>query len=155
MTEEPESEGQLPQELDVTAYRGPYLFPNTKQRRVAGYLYLLVALISLASGLPSHNRGLLLAAAALILIAIYNFITAWNVRVNQYEALFAASRTVGFPIGHASAQLAWRGLRSKPTWRILLYSADDPPTIRGLVEVDATTNEVLSEYTMQLSSQGG
>ena len=31
-----------------------------------------------------------------------------------------ATRAVGFPVGHASAQLAWRGLRSRPTWRILL-----------------------------------
>ena len=47
-----------------------------------------------------------------------------------------ASRTVGFPVGHASAQLAWRGL-SRPAWRILLYSADEPPSLRGLVELDA------------------
>ena len=48
----------------------------------------------------------------------------------------AATRQVGFPVGHASAQMGWRGLLSRPTWRILLYSADDPPEKRGLVLVD-------------------
>ncbi len=57
-----------------------------------------------------------------------------------------ATRTVGFPVGHASAQLVWRGLRSRPTWRILLYSADSPPSQRGLVELDAVDAAVLGDY---------
>ena len=75
------------------------------------------------------------------------FATAWPLVVDQTEALLIASRTVGFAVGHASAQLAWRGLRSRPAWRILLYSADDPPTMRGLVELDAVDGHVLGEYT--------
>ena len=47
-------------------------------------------------------------------------------------------------MGHASAQLAWRGLRSRPTWRILLYSAEDPPDKRGLVMVDGVDGHVVA-----------
>ena len=47
----------------------------------------------------------------------------------------------------AATQLAWRGLRSRPAWRILLYSADEPPSVRGLVELDAVDGHVLGEYT--------
>jgi hypothetical protein len=68
-------------------------------------------------------------------------------RIDQTEALAIASRTVGFPVGHASAQLAWRGLLSRPVWRILVYSADEPPSIRGLVELDAVDGHVIGEYT--------
>jgi hypothetical protein len=50
-------------------------------------------------------------------------------------------------VGHASAQLAFRGLRARPTWRILLYSADEPPTMRGLVELDGVDGDVLGQYT--------
>src|SRR4029079_12042454 len=53
----------------------------------------------------------------------------------------------GVPVGHASAQLAWYGLRSRPAWRILLYSADDPPSLRGLVECDAVDGRGMGEYT--------
>ena len=60
--------------------------------------------------------------------------------------LVAATRAVGFPVGHASAQLGWRGLRSKPTWRILVYSSEEPPTKRGLVLVDGVKGDVLQHF---------
>ena len=55
----------------------------------------------------------------------------------------AATAEVGFAVGHASAQMGWRGLLSRPTWRILLYSAENPPTRRGLVLVDGVDGSVI------------
>ena len=81
------------------------------------------------------------------MIAAYHFVAGWHLAVDQTEALAVAGRTVGFPVGHASAQLAWRGLLSRPAWRILVYSADEPPSIRGLVELDAVDGHVIGEYT--------
>jgi hypothetical protein len=138
---------QLPDDLDVTAYVGPYTFPDIRRRRIAGTLYALLAAASLWAGLAFDNDGFLLAAALLGVAAVYHFVAGWPLRVDQTEALAVASRTVGFPVGHASAQLAWRGLLSRPTWRILLYSADEPPSIRGLVQLDAVDGHVLGEYT--------
>jgi hypothetical protein len=137
----------LPEDLDVTAYVGPYLFPAPSRRRIPGTMYAVVALLCLGGWALSDNAGLLAAAIFLALVAAYHFATAWPLVVDQTEALLIASRTVGFAVGHASAQLAWRGLRSRPAWRILLYSADDPPTMRGLVELDAVDGHVLGEYT--------
>ena len=34
---------ELPEDLDVAGYVGPYLFPNNNRRRVPGYLYLGIA----------------------------------------------------------------------------------------------------------------
>lgn len=137
----------LPEELDVTAYVGPYLFPSTRRRRVAGTLYAAVALGSLAGWLATGNAGLLASAVFVGLVAAYHFATAWPLDVDQTEALLIATRTVGFAVGHASAQLAWRGLLARPAWRILLYSADEPPSMRGLVELDGVDGHVLGEYT--------
>jgi hypothetical protein len=137
----------LPDDLDVTAFVGPNVFPNITRRRIPGAMYLLVALICVAGWIATDNPGLLVAAAILALVSAYHFATAWDVRVDETEALLVATRTVGFPVGHASAQLAWRGLRSRPAWRILLYSADEPPTMRGLVELDAIDGHVMGEYT--------
>jgi hypothetical protein len=137
----------LPEDLDVTAYVGPYLFPSPRRRRIPGTMYAILALLCLGGWALGDNRGLLAAAVFLALVAAYHFATAWPLVVDQTEALLIASRTVGFAVGHASAQLAWRGLRSRPAWRILLYSADDPPTMRGLVELDAVDGHVLGEYT--------
>jgi hypothetical protein len=140
---------ELPEELDVTAYVGPYVFPDIRRRRIAGAIYAVIGVLSLAGGLSADNRGLVLAGIALLLIALYHWFAGWPLRVDQTEALAVASRTVGFPVGHASAQLGWRGLLSRPAWRILVYSADEPPSIRGLVELDAVDGHVLGEYTEQ------
>jgi len=138
---------ELPEELDVTAYVGPYTFPDIRRRRIAGACYAVIGAVSLAFGLSAGNRGLVFAGVFLLLIALYHYFAGWPLRVDQTDALAVASRTVGFPVGHASAQLGWRGLLSRPAWRILVYSADEPPSIRGLVELDAVDGHVLGEYT--------
>jgi hypothetical protein len=137
----------LPEELDVTAYVGPYLFPSPRRRRIAGTIYAVLALFCLIGWLAGSNVGLLLATIFLAFVAVYHFVTAWPLVIDQTEALLIATRTVGFPVGHSSAQLAWRGLLSRPAWRILLYSADEPPSMRGLVELDGVDGHVLGEYT--------
>jgi hypothetical protein len=136
----------LPSELDVTAYVGPYLFPDIRRRRIAGWIHVVIGGLALAGGLSSGNSGLIGAGVFLLLVAGYHFLAAWPLKIDQTEALAVASRTVGFPVGHASAQLGWRGLRSRPSWRVLVYSADAPPSMRGLVELDAVDAEVLGEY---------
>jgi hypothetical protein len=140
---------QLPEDLDVTAYVGPYVFPDIKRRRIAGTIYLFMAALVLWAALASSNAGLIFGAVLLAVIAGYHFVAGWSLKIDQTEALAVASRTVGFPVGHASAQLGWRGLRSRPAWRILVYSADEPPSVRGLVELDAVDGHVLGEYTEQ------
>ena len=148
----PDEPDALPADLDVTAARGRYTFPDIRRRRIAGWLYLAVSVLCLVvwSGAGAHpvlvNRGLLGASLALLAIGSYHLATAWPLTVREGEALVAAAGEVGFPVGHASAQLGWRGLRSRPTWRILLYSGEDPPAQRGLVLVDAVDGSVLSHF---------
>jgi hypothetical protein len=137
----------LPEELDVTAFVGPYLFPDIKRRRIAGSIVAAIGAAGVGTGLASDNDGLLIGGIALGAIALYHFVAGWHLAVDQTEALAAASRAAGFPVGHASAQLAWRGLRSRPSWRILVYSDDAPPTMRGLVEVDGVDATILGQYT--------
>jgi hypothetical protein len=142
-----EQRDELPKDLDVTGYVGPYIFPNITRRRIPGAMYASLAVLCFGGFVVSSNGGLLAAAIILGLVSAYHFVAAWDLAVDQTKALVVATRTVGFPVGHASAQLTWRGLRSRPVWRILLYSADDPPTMRGLVELDGVDGHVMGEYT--------
>ena len=147
MPEEHRGSDALPDDLDVTAYVGPYQFPGTHRRRIAGTLYLIVAGSCAIVAALTGNGGLVAATVLLALIGGYHFLASWHLRIDQTEALTIASRTVGFPVGHASGQLGFRGLRSRPSWRILLFSADDPPSMRGLVELDGVEGTVQGEYT--------
>jgi len=142
----------LPDDLDITGLVGPYTFPNINRRRVPGALYLVIALASFSLWLLNRgddhvlvNSGFLVVAVFLALVGAYHLVAGWNLDVNDTDALVAAVKRVGFPVGHASAQLGWRGLLSRPTWRILLYSAEDPPARRGLVLVDGVDGSVLAE----------
>lgn len=140
---------QLPSDLDVSAFVGPYQFPDNSRRRIPGYLYLGISALSLAVWLMSDqssglvNDGFLVFAIALAAFAVFVLSSSWKMTVNERDALVHASRAVDFAVGHASAQQVWRGVRSRPTWRVFCYSAQEPPTHRGLVLVDAIDGEIV------------
>jgi hypothetical protein len=141
---------ELPEDLDAAGYVGPYMFPDNNRRRIPGYLYLATAAVCVAVWAlvetPYVNGGFLLAGVLLAVMGAYQILSGWDLDVDERDALVAASREVGFPVGHASAQLGWRGLRSRPSWRILLYSADTPPAHRGLVLVDGVDGTVVEHF---------
>ena len=143
----------LPEDLNASEYVGPYVFPNNNRRRVPGYLYLLIGAGCIAAGAAVGSDGVLVnggfvgAGVLLVLLGAYHLAAGWNLDVDERDALVAATRQVGFAVGHASAQLGWRGLRSRPTWRILLYSAEEPPLTRGLVLVDGVDGEIVAHFT--------
>lgn len=141
---------ELPDDLQAAGYVGPYLFPNNNRRRVPGVIYLvlaagIVAVWALVES-PYVNGGWLLAGVILAVLGAYHLLTGWNLDVDEQDALVAATKEVGFPVGHASAQMGWRGLRSRPLWRILLYSDENPPAKRGLVLVDGVDGRVVEHF---------
>jgi hypothetical protein len=143
---------ELPEDLHASAWVGPYVFPNNNRRRVPGYLYLLLGLACLVGYASVGSDGVVvnggIAGAGLLLVALgaYHLVAGWDLDVDERDALVAATKQVGFAVGHASAQLGWRGLRSKPTWRILLYSAEEPPSKRGLVLVDGVDGAIVAHF---------
>jgi hypothetical protein len=143
---------ELPDDLNAAGYVGPYLFPNNNRRRVPGVLYVVIGLGTVALWAFKHdggvlvNGGLLAAGVGLILFGAYSFQAGFDLDIDERDALVAASRAVGFAVGHASAQMGWRGLRSRPTWRILLYSSEEPPEQRGLVLVDGVDGTVIEHF---------
>ncbi len=143
---------ELPDDLQPSAFVGPYVFPNNNRRRIPGYLYLFVAVACVVAWVVAAdesvlvNDGFLFAGVVLAVVGAYQLVAGWDLDIDERDALVAATSAVGFPVGHASAQLGWRGLRSRPTWRILVYSAETPPTQRGLVLVDGVDGEVLEHF---------
>lgn len=142
----------LPEDLDASEFVGPYTFPNNNRRRIPAAIYLvvgagcIVAFALLNGETPLVNRGVLWAGVALVAFGVYGLVAGWTLRIDESEALSLASARVGFAVGHASAQLAWRGWLSRPTWRILLYSAENPPKQRGIVLLDGISGEVVEWF---------
>ena len=148
---DPHGRGELPADLQ-RGYVGAYRFPDTARRRIAAVMLGIVGVACIAAWALGRssvlvNGGFLAAGVVLLGLAAWHLAAAWRLAVDEVDALARAGAAVGFPIGHASASLAWRGLRSRPIWRILLYSAEDPPLQRGIVVVDGVDGEILLSYS--------
>ena len=152
MAELGEHRDVLPEDLNLDEYVGVTTFPDPGRRRLVGALWFVFAAIAAAVVVANGtdgvlvNKGLVFFAVGAAMIGLYHVIAGTSLRLREADALAVASKEVGFPIGHASAQLGFQGLRARPTWRILVYSADNPPTTRGMVLIDGRTGTVLGNY---------
>lgn len=147
---------ELPDDLDPTAFAGAYRFPDNSRRRVPAAIYLVLGLVALglgAAGGARVNSGTLVAGVGLIIFALYGFLAGRRMAIDERAALGSAQRELGFPIGHASAQQVWHGVASRPTWRVLAYSAEEPPRQRALVLVDAVDGRVI-EHLVENNPEG-
>lgn len=141
----------LPADLDVSGYVGPYQFPDNSRRRIPGAMYTVIAAACMivgatrADGAVLVNGGLFLAGGILLAVGLYSISSGWKMTVDEKKALLLATKSVGFPVGHSSAQQVWRGLRSRPTWRLFCYSAEEPPSKRGLVLIDAVNGRTVAQ----------
>ena len=145
----------LPEDLDATYHAEPYLLPDNSRRRIPGILYLVMGTGGISASLIAGsdalliNNGFITSGMVLIMVGLYHLQAGWRLTLNANETLAIAAKTVDFPVGHAAAQLAWRGLRSRPTWRILLYShetRDAPPAHRGLVLIDGVNGQIVDSF---------
>ena len=139
------AEAGVPDGLD-SAVLAPYGVPDVARRRRAGLVYVaaaVVTVLAIVAGLPA---GMWLLVGALVAIAAYHLVAGWHLVVREGEALDAANRATEFAVGHASAAMSFDGWRARPVWNVLVFSADDPPTWRALVRVDAIHGSVIEQY---------
>ncbi len=153
VTDPDELRDELPDDLNAAEFAGVLEFPDNSRRRIPGYIYLGAAAICLGLWLAKRsgdpilvNKGFLFAAVVLGGFGLLSITSGWRMRVDEKDALVRATAAVGFAVGHASAQQVWRGLRSRPTWRVLCYSAEEPPRQRGFVLVDAVDGRVVEHF---------
>lgn len=119
---------------------GPYRFPTPMRRRIAGWVFVVGAALTVVLLDDGWIPALGFAA-----LALWQFSASWPLNIDEHKALAIAGSAVDFPVGHGSAAVTFRGLRSVPRWSVVLYSAAEPPDQRALVIVDAVTGEVAEE----------
>jgi hypothetical protein len=137
----------IEEELDSNLV-GPYRFPSPTRRRIAGWVFIVSAVVTMVV-----IDGGWLPAIGLAALAAWNFASAWPLAVDEDRALSIAGAAIGFPVGHASAAVTFQGLRSRPRWSVVLYSAEEPPDQRALVVVDAVLGVVAEEPYVEAVEQ--
>lgn len=150
MPEDLEINDSLPEDLQATYGSAEYQIPNNDKRRLAGYIYIgmgigLTLLFLLFKDSALINEGIIISGVCIVVFGFYNLKASVRCEIDETDAVSIASKSLGFPIGPASAQLMWRGFRSRPTWRLLAYSNEKVPLRRALVLIDASTGEVLEQ----------
>jgi hypothetical protein len=135
----------MPEDLQSIVLE-PYAVPNTNRRRRAGLIYVGAAAVTVAGMLLGLPVGMALMAIGFIVIALYHWLGGWDLQIMDGEALEIANREAEFAAGHASAALNFEGWRARPIWNVLIFSADDPPSERGLVRVDGLTGDIAGSY---------
>lgn len=140
----------MPEDLD-SGLVGPYSVPSPTRRKLAGRVYIGGAAIAVLGALTVLPTGYWLVALGFVAIAGYHWVSAWELPIRDSDALEVANRETPFPVGHASAQVGFSGWRARPVWNILVFSADAPPSQRGLVRVDGVTGTALESYLEAIS----
>ncbi len=135
----------LPEDLDANTL-GEFTIPDITQRRSAGYVYVVAATLAAGGALAGLGFGYWIAVGVLAAIAAYYMASGKKLQVFEDEALELANRSTDFAVGHASAVLGFDGLLARPIWNVLVFSADDPPSQRGLVRVDARAGSIIEQY---------
>ncbi len=135
---------RLPDELNANLVT-EFTVPDPARRATAAKVYVVGVAMTVVGGMAGLGAGMWWVAGLLAVLAAVHAASAWSLKVREAEALVTAGRALGFPVGHASAAVRFRGPRARPEWNVILYDADEPPSKRALVFVDAVTGEVRGE----------
>ncbi len=127
----------IEEELDANVV-GEFRFPSPERRRISGWVFVAAAVVSVLTIEGGWPVGV-----GFGLLALWQFLSAWPLEIDEHRALRAAAAVVDFPVGHASASVRFNGWRSRPLWSVLLYAAAEPPDRRALVLVDAVSGDVI------------
>ncbi|MCZ7629365.1 MAG: hypothetical protein M5U19_10005 [Microthrixaceae bacterium] len=96
---------ELPEDLNLAEFVGPYTFPNNNRRRIPAAMYMVIGVVAVGAylavgdGSALVNTGLAVSGAGLFLFGAYGMVAGWTLRVDEADALVAAATRVGFPVG--------------------------------------------------------
>jgi hypothetical protein len=148
----PEYRDRLPEDLDITRAQAAYHLPSMSRRRwYAGFAWIISAISLLLWFVRGDrvfvNSAFLILGICLAALGVAFWLAGWSLDIREVDAVSRAASTARFPIGHIAAQLGWQGIRSRPTWRVLLYSAENPPRERAVVLVDGVNGHIVFAET--------
>ena len=148
-------ENLLPDDLNSLAV-GSYVVPDPRKRKQYPYVVLGVVLLSYITSLIIDFVSFVPVIIILSFIALLLFFVNNKFKIQQTEVIEKITDNIEHSIGYYSIALTFQFTLKNiltPVWTVIVYSHENPPLNKTIIEINAFSGEVITEpYTENLNA---
>ena len=145
----------LPDDLNSLAV-GSYVVPDPRKRKQYPYVVLGVVLLSYITSLIIDFVSFVPVIIILSIIALLLFLVNNKFKIQQQEVIERITNNIDHSIGYYSIALTFQFTLKNiltPVWTVIVYSHENPPLNKTIIEINAFSGEVITEpYTENLNA---
>ena len=145
----------LPDDLNSLAV-GSYVVPDPRKRKQYPYVVLGVVLLSYITSLIIDFVSFVPVIIILSIIAFLLFLVNNKFKIQQQEVIERITNNIDHSIGYYSIALTFQFTFKNiltPVWTVIVYSHENPPLNKTIIEINAFSGEVITEpYTENLNA---
>ena len=145
----------LPDDLNSLAV-GSYVVPDPRKRNQYPFVVLGVVLLSFIISLIVEFVSFVPVIIILSIIALLLFVVNNKFQIQQQEVIEKITNNIDHSIGYYSIALTFQFTFKNiltPVWTIIVYSHENPPLNKTIIEINAFSGKVITEpYTENLNA---
>jgi len=155
ISQEDADQEYLPDDLNSLAV-GSYVVPNPSKRKVYPVLSFIVGLLFLVASYFLDFINFLPVFVVIAFVTFFLTIINNKFNINQSEVIESVSTLIPHSIGYYSIALTFNfSIKSilTPVWTVIVYSHENPPIQKTIVEINAFSGIVVTEpYTENINA---
>tara|TARA_B100001093_G_scaffold484788_1_gene518557 strand:+ start:2039 stop:2524 length:486 start_codon:yes stop_codon:yes gene_type:complete len=145
----------LPDDLNSLAV-GSYVVPDPRKRSQYPYFVFSVLVITYLTSLVIDFVTFTPTFIILVFVIILLFLIDNRFRIQQQEVIEKVTGSVEHSIGYYSIALTFLfSIRNilTPVWTVIIYSHENPPQFKTIVEINALSGKIVTEpYTENINA---
>ena len=145
----------LPDDLNSLAV-GSYVVPDPRKRKQYPFVVLGVVLLCFITSLIIDFVSFVPVIIILSIIALLLFLVNNKFKIQQQEVIERITNNIDHSIGYYSIALTFQFTFKNiltPVWTVIVYSHENPPLNKTIIEINAFSGEVITEpYTENLNA---
>lgn len=145
----------LPDDLNSLAV-GSYVVPDPRKRSQYPFFVFAVLVITYLTSLVIDFVTFTPTFIILLLVVILLFLIDNKFRIQQQEVIEKITDSIEHSIGYYSIALTFLfSIRNilTPVWTVIVYSHENPPQFKTIVEINALSGEIVTEpYTENINA---
>jgi hypothetical protein len=145
----------LPDDLNSLAV-GSYVVPDPRKRSQYPYFVFAVLVITYLTSLVIDFITFTPTFIILLFVVILLFLIDNKFRIQQQEVIEKITDSIEHSIGYYSIALTFLfSIRNilTPVWTVIVYSHENPPQFKTIVEINALSGKIVTEpYTENLNA---